>query len=63
MDPSMLLKWAVYIGVAVLIFAMVTGLDEVISKFASGSPTKKDLCAKVKELEMRVEALENSKKQ
>ena len=62
MEPSNMVEWAVYIGIAFLVFSVITGFDDVISKFASGSPTKKDLLAKIDELEKRVSALESASK-
>ena len=59
MEPSNLLEWALYLGAAFFVFSVITGLDEVIAKFASGSPTKKDLSAKVDELEKRIKELES----
>lgn len=60
MEPSILLEWALYLGAAFFVFSVITGFDEVMAKFASGSPTKKDLAAKVEELENRIKELESS---
>jgi len=61
MEPSTILEWALYIGFAVLIFNSLTGFDEIIAKVVSKSPTKKDLAAKVVQLETRIKALESGK--
>lgn len=61
MEPSTILEWAVYVGVAVLVFNSLTGFDEFLHKLISKSPTKKDLVLKVEQLENRVKELELSK--
>ncbi|WP_456418254.1 hypothetical protein [Thiolapillus sp.] len=62
MEPSSLFEWALYIGLAVLIFNSLTGFDEFLYKLISNSPTKKDLALKVEQLESRVKELESTKK-
>jgi hypothetical protein len=59
MEPSNLIEWALYLGLAFFVFSVITGLDEVITKFTSGSPTKKDLAETVNKLEERINILES----
>jgi hypothetical protein len=59
MEPSNLLEWAFYLGATFFVFSVITGFDEVITKYANGSPTKKDLSLKVDELEKRIKELES----
>jgi hypothetical protein len=60
MEPSNLIEWALYLGLAFFVFSVIIGLDEVIAKFTSGSLTKKYLAEKVDKLEERVNILESA---
>ncbi|RUO43939.1 hypothetical protein CWE15_01775 [Aliidiomarina taiwanensis] len=60
MEPATLIQWAVYIGIAFVVFTAITGLDDIISKFTSGSPTKKELSERINALEVRIKELESN---
>jgi hypothetical protein len=61
MEPSVLFEWALYIGLAVVVFNAITGFDEFLYKLISQSSTKKYLVLKVEQLDNRVKELELSK--
>jgi hypothetical protein len=53
MDPSNLITWALCIGVAWLIFAGLTGVDDWL-KSIFGKSNSRDLEERIEELEKRV---------
>jgi sensor domain CHASE-containing protein len=57
MDPSNLIIWAVFLGVALLVFASVTGADDWFKSLV-GKSKRQDLEDKVAKLEKRLDDLD-----
>ncbi|MCC2617218.1 hypothetical protein LJ739_13270 [Aestuariibacter halophilus] len=60
MEPASLIEWALFVGLAVVIFNALTGFDDAIARFIYRAPTKKELIARVEQLEARLAALEST---
>ena len=56
MDPNEIIKWAVCLGIAWLLFASLTGADEWVKSLFGKSPTK-ELRERLEKLEQRVDEL------
>ena len=56
MDPSNIIIWAVYVGLAWLLFASITGADDWLKSLFGKSKTR-NLEARVTKLEKRLEEI------
>lgn len=60
MNPSELIIWAIFLGIAWLVFSSITGIDEWFRSRIGLSKTK-ELEERLKNLEARLELLEKQK--
>ena len=59
MEPTIVIVWAICVGLAWLVFASITGADEWLRSLLGTSKTK-ELEERVKKLESRLEELEKT---